>query len=80
MRKADLHTQHQVGHEPNTEDSAALDLSRAIHASESESCVTSWDAQARAQSYFNERGLIATLDETLRLKALRLPNASPYVY
>ena len=75
MRKADLHTQHDVGHDPNTEDSAALDLSMAIHVSESTNSIVSWDAQQRAQDYFNEHGLADTLDEILRLAPLKLPGA-----
>jgi hypothetical protein len=35
--KADLHKQHQIGHYPNVEDSAARDLAMAIHVSESPS-------------------------------------------
>jgi hypothetical protein len=73
--KADLHKQHQIGHYPNVEDSAARDLAMAIHVSESEHCVVSWEAQQRGQDYFNEHGLAATIDEINRLKPLRLPNA-----
>ena len=74
-RKADLHTQHQVGHYSNTEDKAARELAMAIHVSESTSCVVSWDAQQRGQDYFNDHGLGATLDEIQRLKPLHLPDA-----
>lgn len=75
-RKADLRTLHPAGSYPNTEDRAALRLARAIHAAEDTHCVTSWSAQERAQDYFNEHGLSATLDECERLEALRLPDAS----
>lgn len=76
MRKADLHKQyHGPGHCDNTEDKAARELSMAIHVSESTSCVVSWNAQQRAQDYFNEHGLGPTLDEILRLKPLKLAGA-----
>jgi hypothetical protein len=75
-RKADLRTLHPAGSYPNTEDRAALRLARAKHASEDTHCVTSWEAQEWAMDYFNEHGLIATLDECERLEALRLPDAS----
>lgn len=74
-RKADLHKLHPVGSYPNTEDRCALRLARAIHASEDTHCVTSWSAQERAQDYYNEHGLAASLDECARLEALRLPGA-----
>lgn len=73
--KADLRTLHQPGSYPGVEDRAALRLARAIHASESTHCVTSWSAQERAQDFFNEHGLARTLDECERLEALRLPDA-----
>ena len=74
-RKADLHKQHDAGHYPNTEDKAARELAMAIHVSEDVHCVVSWSAQERAQDFFNEHGLAATLDEITRLKPLRLPGA-----
>lgn len=73
--KANLRTLRPVGTYPSVEDKAALQLARAIHAAESTHCVTSWSAQERAQDYFNEHGLAATLDEIQRLEALRLPGA-----
>jgi len=75
LRKADLHTLREPGTYSNVEDKAALRLARAIHASESTHCVTSWSAQERAETYFNKHGLAATLDECERLEALRLPDA-----
>ena len=75
MRKADLHKQPDAGHYPNVEDKAARELSMAIHVSESTHCVVSWEAQKRAQDYFNEHGLGATLDEIARLEPLKLPGA-----
>ena len=74
-RKADLRTLHPAGSYPNTEDSCALRLARAIHAAESTSCVTSWSAQERAEDYYNAHGLARALDECERLEALRLPDA-----
>ena len=74
-RKADLRTLREPGSYPNVEDKAARQLARAIHAAESTSCVTSWSAQERAQDFFNEHGLSATLDEIFKLEALRLPDA-----
>jgi len=74
-RKADLRTLRQPGTYPNTEDSCALRLARAIHASESTHCVTSWDAQVRAENFYNAHGLAAALDECERVEALRLPDA-----
>ena len=75
FRKADLHTLRQPGTYLGVEDSAALRLARAIHYAEDTHCVTSWSAQERAQDYFNEHGLGATLDECERLEQLRLPGA-----
>jgi hypothetical protein len=68
--KANLRKLHPVGHYPGVEDKAALQLARAIHYSESTHCVTSWSAQERAQAFFNEHGLAATLDEIFRLESL----------
>ena len=74
-RKADLRTLHQPGTYLGTEDRAALDLACAMHRAEStdRSIDASWSAQERAQNYFNEHGLAATLDEMFRLRALALP-------
>jgi hypothetical protein len=72
-RQADLHTQHQAGHHPNTEDRAAMHLASSIHYSESDHCVISWDAQKRAQDFFNSKGLAATLDEITRLAPIAYP-------
>jgi len=66
-RKADLRTLHPAGHYPSTEDRAALQLAQAIHFSESDHCVVSWEAQERAEEFFNAHGLAATLDEIARL-------------
>lgn len=66
-RKADLRTLHPAGHDPSTEDRAALQLAEAIHYAESDHCVVSWSAQERAQDFFNAHGLAATLDEIARL-------------
>ena len=74
-RKADLRTLREPGTYLNVEDKAALRLARAIHAAESTDCSTSWSAQERAEAFFNEHGLIATLDECERLEKLRLPGA-----
>lgn len=74
-RKANLHAQHEVGHYSNTEDKAARELAMSIHVSESTSCVVSWNAQQRGEDFFNENGLIATLDEIARLDKLKLPGA-----
>jgi hypothetical protein len=52
-----------------------MQLAMAIHVSESTDCAVSWDAQERAQDYYNEHGLGLTLDEIERLKPLRLPDA-----
>ena len=73
--KADLHTLRQPGSYPGVEDHAALELARAIHAAEDTFCVTSWSAQVRAETFYNENGLAATLDEITRLEKLRLPDA-----
>ena len=70
--KADLRTLRAPGSYPGVEDKAALHLARAIHRSESTHCATSWSAQERAQDYFNEHGLGATLDEIFRLRKLQL--------
>lgn len=67
-RKANLRTLHQPGHCPGVEDSAALDLARAIHRAESPRLVTSWSAQERAQKFVNSHGLLAALDEIARLE------------
>jgi hypothetical protein len=75
FRKADLRKLHPAGHYLGVEDRAALRLARAMHATESTHCVTSWSAQERAQNFFNEYGLARTLDECERLEALRLPGA-----
>jgi hypothetical protein len=76
MRQADLHKQHHgPGHYDNTEDKAARELSLAIHVSESTSCVVSWEAQKKAQDYFNEHGLGSTLDEIQRLRPLKLADS-----
>ena len=69
-RKADLHKLHPAGHYPGVEDRAALRLARAIHYSESRHCSVSWSAQQRAEEFFNEHGLSATLDECERLEGL----------
>lgn len=45
----------------------ARKLARVIHAAESDDCVTSWSAQERAMNYFNEHGMLKTMDELLRL-------------
>lgn len=70
--KANLGVQHQTGSYPCVADKAALELARALHDSESLHCVTSWSAQERAQAFYNERGLGATLDEIQRLLPLGL--------
>jgi len=75
MRKADLRTLQQPGSYPSVENRAALQLARAIHRAEDTHCVTSWSAQERAESYYNEHGLGATLDETRRLEGLALEGA-----
>lgn len=67
-RKADLKTLRPVGSYPGVEDRAALELARAIHRSESDAVSVSWSAQQRAQDFFNEHGLVATLDECERLE------------
>jgi len=72
-RQADLRKLHPAGTYLGVEDKAALELARAIHASRSTRCVTSWEAQEEGMAYFNEHGLGATLDECTRLEALRLP-------
>jgi len=64
-----------VGDVPGVEERVVLRLARAIHASESTFCVTSWSAQERAADYFNERGLGEALDFAARLEAQRLPGA-----
>ena len=74
--KADLRKLHPAGTYMNVEDKAALRLACAIHAAESTDCVTSWSAQERAEAYFNTYGLSATLDECVRLEALRLPDVN----
>lgn len=74
-RKADLRTLHQAGTYQGTEDLCARRLARAIHATESTDCCTSWSAQERAQDFFNEYGLARALDECARLESLRLVDA-----
>lgn len=71
----DPHALSTVSH-PGTDERAVLDLARAIHRAESTGCAVSWSAQERAAAYFNEHGLIGTLDEMFRLEALALPNAT----
>ena len=66
--KADLRTLHPAGHYPCIEDRAALQLAEAIHYSESDHCVVSWEAQELAEEFFNSKGLAATLDEINRLE------------
>jgi hypothetical protein len=55
------------GEVPETEELAIMALARAIHRAESTGCAVSWSAQERAMKFHNEHGLIATLDEVLRL-------------
>jgi len=74
-RQANLETLHAAGTYATTEDSCARRLARAIHATESTDCCTSWSAQERAQAYFNQHGLARALDECARLEALRLIDA-----
>jgi hypothetical protein len=62
--------------EPGTDERAVLDLARAIHRAESTGCAVSWSAQERAAAYFNEHGLIGTLDEMFRLEERALPGAT----
>lgn len=76
IRKADLRKMHPAGSYPGVEDHAALDLAMAIHRSESTHCVVSWDAQERAQDYFNTHGLAATLDEIVRLQGCEIEGAT----
>jgi hypothetical protein len=74
-RPVDLSKLGVPGTYPDVEEKAAWQLARAIHAAESTSFVTSWSAQVQAQAFINSHGLKATLDESTRLEALRLPDA-----
>jgi len=65
-----------IGGVPSVECRAVLMLARAMHAAESEHCVTSWSAQERAAAYFNANGMAATLTEGFRLEGLRLPGCT----
>jgi len=58
------------------EESAVLRLARAMHAATSDGCATSWLAQEQAATFHNAHGLRATLDECVRLEALRRPTAT----
>jgi hypothetical protein len=74
-RYANLRKMYATGTYLNTEDSCAHRLARAIHAAESTSCVTSWSAQERAETFYNANGLARSLDACERFEALRLVNA-----
>jgi len=76
-RKADLRKLHPSGHYPGVEDKAAMQLATAMHEAESDDVAVSWSAQERAQDYFNEHGLAATLDEMFRLQKLRRAAHTP---
>lgn len=51
--------------DPGVENHAALDLARAY---EPNAMVVSWDAQVRAERFFNAHGLYETLKEIERLE------------
>ena len=52
----------------DTDERAVLDLARAYQRAEDpDNVVTSWANQERAMSYFAEHGLVATIDEIIRL-------------
>lgn len=53
----------------------ARQLAYAMHCAESDDVAVSWSAQERAQAFFNAHGFEATLDELLRLEALRRESA-----
>jgi len=67
--KVDLSELKQVGSYPSCEEKLVLDLARAIHASRSDHCVTSWEAQVEANGYYNSHGFVATLDKLVKLQA-----------
>lgn len=71
-RMADLAKLHPAGTYANTEDRAAMRLARAIHFAESTCVSVSWNAQTRAQAFYNANGLARTLDESARLEAIAI--------
>ena len=71
-QKASLRTLHAPGEVEPVPFRAAMKLARAIHHSESQKVAISWSAQERAEAFFNEHGLSATLTEATRLETLAI--------
>jgi len=70
MSNVNLRILRQAGHRPNFEEVIALRLATAMHFAESDDCVVSWEAQERAETFFNEQGASAAISEILRCQAL----------
>jgi hypothetical protein len=69
-QRADLRTLRTPGHVDSVPDRAARRLAQAIHDVESDGAAVSWSAQERAETFYNARGLAATLDEATRLERI----------